>query len=332
MRDDSWIKKLNTAIREPSKVPPFLKSKLYRAYAVPMLTYTSRKPIGTNVFERDWDVLIILDSCRVDALNAVSEEYEFLSNIDNIVSVGSSSPEWIANTFNYNFLDQINNTIYVSGNGWAEYVLSDRVFPEDKKGISYTPTNWKTVKDSDFQSIKNIWKYEPKGVEGDYGHPEGHCPPRYVTDFGISVGRNSDFERLILHYQPPHKPYTANAKKDGRKLYDYELNPFNYLKSGGDYKKVWDSYLDQLRYGLDDVEVFLNNIDAEKVIITADHGEAFGEWFAYEHNVGLLHPSLRYVPWCKTKGVDKKTYTPNFDAKTMGERDVEESLKALGYL
>jgi hypothetical protein len=38
---------------------------------------------------------------------------------------------------------------------------------------------------------------------------------------------------------------------------------------------VWEAYLDNLRYVLDNIEELLQNVDG-KVVISADHGELFG--------------------------------------------------------
>jgi hypothetical protein len=44
------------------------------AFRLPMATLNGFRTIGTNVFDRDWDVLILLDTCRVDALREVKSE------------------------------------------------------------------------------------------------------------------------------------------------------------------------------------------------------------------------------------------------------------------
>jgi hypothetical protein len=46
----------------------------------------------------------------------------------------------------------------------------------------------------------------------------------------------------------------------------------------GDEEEIWESYIENLRYVLDHVEVLLENVDAEEVAISADHGNAKGEW------------------------------------------------------
>lgn len=48
---------------------------------------------STNAFEKEWDVLVVLDACRVDLLNSVADEYEFVEGGRSIYSVGGTSPE-----------------------------------------------------------------------------------------------------------------------------------------------------------------------------------------------------------------------------------------------
>lgn len=75
-----------------------------------LLACTSRYPIGRNVYERDWDLLVVLDTCRVDALREVSPEYDFIGEVDAVWSVGSATAEWTANTFTQSHLDKISKT------------------------------------------------------------------------------------------------------------------------------------------------------------------------------------------------------------------------------
>ena len=61
-----WLRESADRIRRKG-VRDLLQSAYY-AYAGALLSVTARYPIGTNVFERDWDLLVVLDACRVDAL------------------------------------------------------------------------------------------------------------------------------------------------------------------------------------------------------------------------------------------------------------------------
>ena len=82
--------------------------------------------------------------------------------------------------------------------------------------------------------------------------------------------------------------------------------------------------------GLEEVSTLLNNIDRDRVIITADHGESFID-IGNAHTVGSIKPTVRKVPLIRTQATDKKTYHP--DKIAQGKSDQrEKQLEALGYL
>ena len=129
----------------------------------------------------------------------------------------------------------------------------------------------------------------------------------------------------------PHGPYAADAIAEERDLEKHEGRPLRYLRNTGDMETVWEAYLNEIRFALDEVEIALNNIDAEKVIITADHGEAFGEYGIYGHTIGSLHPQVRHVPWVETTATDSNTYTPIIEETNAADASTEEILDALEY-
>jgi hypothetical protein len=302
------------------------------------LTYINTKTtIGTNVLSCDWDVLVLLDTCRVDALQEVAPEYEFLSNIDSKRSVGGRSPEWIAKTFIQEYEKIIQNTAYLSANVFSKQILQERHHESaspSEVNLAYSLLGRiPTVDVSSLGHFEYLYEYEPVGEDGPLGHKDGGTPPRYVTDRGIAVGREHDFDRLILHYLQPHPPYVANAVESGRELKQYESDWWGYLGETGDYETIWDTYLDELRYVLDDVEILLENIDAETVAISADHGESFGEYWEYGHKTGSVNPYVRTVPWVETTAKDTESYSPSISPPSDKESDdaVEDRLAALGY-
>jgi hypothetical protein len=288
----------------------------------------SRFPFGENVFEHDWDVLILLDTCRIDALNDVAPEYEFLSDIDSVWSVGSTSSEWIAQTFNNEYKDEIADTSYISANAWAKWVIEDQKTPEDDKGAPFSFSNWNVSSVDDFGSIDHVWKYTDKSEPGAEGDPP---KPNIVTDWAINKCRRADYENVIIHYSQPHAPYLAPSINECRDAKEYERNPFTYLKRGGDFENVWDAYLENLRWVLDSLEVLLSNLEAEKVVISADHGEAFGEFGIYGHPAGVPHPKVKKVPWVIISGTDNNTHQPQ-EFELESSIKAEDQLSALGYL
>lgn len=326
------LEQIRKGLRNPRTAAKYIQTN-YSPLRGQVVFFTSRYPIGTNVLDLDWDVLIILDTCRVDALQFVAEEYYFLDEIEEIWSVGGHSGEWMAHTFDRQQMEVLSNTAYLSANPHTKSVLENNMTAEDKqiKRLSRYG-EWDFVSTSEFGRIEHIWKYEITEEESPYNQIDGYTPPRSVTDRGIAVSRNYDFDRIILHYLQPHRPYLTDAIENCRDLYDYEKEPWEYMRKTGDRETVFKSYLNELRFVLDDVEKLLNNLDAEKVAISADHGEAFGEYNVYEHHAGSLHPFIRYVPWVTTNATDSHSYTPRLDPTTTSERSAEELLKHLGYM
>jgi hypothetical protein len=235
----------------------------------------------------------------------------------------------MAKTFDRSFDDEIGKTAYITSNPHANTVLDNRL-----------ESDWKSESDSDVKRLnrygkwnfvhhKELGKYEPLW---EYAGEEYRYPPNYVTDRGIDISRQSSYDRMILHYMPPHTPYRDTFIPDNYGVDSFPDGPFSYLKRTGNREVVYKTYLNMLRWVLDEVEVLLDNVDADTVAITADHGEAFGEYNVYFHRAGSLHPHIRNVPWAITTGNDSGSYTPSFSVEEEETHNVEESLRSLGYL
>lgn len=295
--------------------------------------------MGTNVFEREWDVLIILDACRVDALRMVAPEYEFISSVDSIWSVGSYTAEWTMKTFTSDYLDTINETVFVTENVWSHRILEDRIHmkdglqcPEKYRKIRRGWPAWNTVRTDDFLRFENILEFRNEETKL---HPECGHMPHVTIDRAISAGRQLEFDRLIVHQTLPHRPFVAEAIEEDRPLSEIERDFATVLKNGDATRaEVFEKYLENLRFGLEYVETLLRNLDAERVVITADHGEAFGEWHSFEHPYGWPIPSVKRVPWVETTAFDSGQVEPEFPPPTNEptESQVKEALSNLGYL
>jgi hypothetical protein len=293
-----------------------------------LLAGTSRFPIGKNVYEREWDLLVVLDTCRVDALRAVAPEYEFVEQVDSVWSVGSATAEWTANTFTTEYLEEIGQTACITANGTVEWTLEGKNTQLENDMLADRVTDWDMVGPEDFLLLDSVWEYGPRDPYG------GLLIPEVVTDRAVSVSRERNPERLITHYMPPHAPYRAGAVHSNRQMEPYEADPWGALKGGTARETVWSVYLDELRWALDNVAVLLENVDADDVVITADHGDAFGEWGVYSHPMGVPHPQIRKVPWARTSATDEGAYTPSFEPGSGShlDRDVEDQLTKLGYM
>lgn len=301
----------------------------YLFYEATALTMTSRFPVGTNIYEREWDALVILDACRVDAMREVADEYDFIGSVDSITSVGSSSFEWMNNTFRTRYRPQIRDTAYLSQNSFVSQTFGIGG-TTGKATLPFEPSRFDVVNREDFAYIEDLWSAEfdePSEWVVD-GARVSRTSPRYTTERAIENGRTLDAERLIVHYMYPHDPYVL---ADGRLQPRFD----RALKSGAATREeVWEAYLDNLRFVLDEAETLLSNLDRERVVLTADHGEAFGEYMFYRHPPACPIPSVRKVPWVETTGVDDHTVEPTAPPPSEADRHAttEERLKQLGYL
>lgn len=305
---------------------------LKRAFRGTKLTASQRIPFGTNVFSLDWDLLIILDSCRVDALRTVtaSGDYDFLDNAEltTMVSVGGSTLEWVASTFVTQYASIIQETALVSANGWPHRILVEGYRPEDRVHFGPAWISWDTIANDSLGTHIPAWQYG-KGRAGYSGQPQADA--KTVVDLSIDLGRRHTFDRTIVHVIEPHYPYAAAARQRGSlELSQIEQHPFDHIRETEHRTAVWEAYLTELRAGLDAVGTLLRNFDAETVLISADHGEAFGEWGIYGHGSGSFHPSVRRVPLLKTEASDDRSHSPG--SIPVRDTDVEDHLRSLGYL
>ncbi|MFC7174345.1 hypothetical protein ACFQL0_15375 [Haloplanus litoreus] len=194
-----WCAESAERLREKGAIRGTVGSA-YWAYVGAWLSLSSRVPLGTNVFTRDWDALLILDACRVDALRMVADEYDFIDTVDSIVSVGSTSFEWMSKTFTRRHAETIDGTAYVSANPYLRQVFYENEHPPMGDSIPFGPTDYDTVDPENFAFLDEVQQY---GIDDTIDT----VPPRTMTDRAIDVGRTVDPDRLVVHYLQPHEPY-----------------------------------------------------------------------------------------------------------------------------
>jgi len=298
--------------------------KIKKGFSNPKLAkeYIKRRTVGRiatyyykNIYSRreyeiwntDWDLAIILDACRPDVLESCSDSFSFIpETIDVNRSTASSSQEWMETNFDDKYSCFLENTIYITGNPFSD-----------------------TIDRSMLSSVEEVWRYA-------WSEKIGTQPPKPITDQAIRTGQEQNVDRLLLHYMQPHFPSIPVDLDTEIELEKWAegggTNEFLRLRSGElSFNTVWNAYKENCRYVLESVETLLNNYDAEKVIITSDHGNAFGEWGFYSHPSNCPIPAVRNVPWVETTAKDKNTYRPTEYEKEESEQ-VNSRLEALGYL
>ena len=288
-------------------------SRLGTAYLRALQAVGRRLDYGTSVFEREWDVLVVLDACRADLLRSVAPDIDFLDAVETVRSVGSSSSEWLQNTFPGH--PETARTVMVTGNTWT-----DRYLDADE-----------------FAALDEVWKYA-------WDDDLGTVPAPAVTDRAIAAARERDPDRLVVHYMQPHHPFVPDPIDGDDGLartgsYSNTVNPWVSLRQDEvTADRVWTAYGANLRYVLDEVAALVENVDG-RVAVTADHGNLFGEWGLYGHPMQTPVPALLAVPWAETTGVDRGSRTPSLDppeplpvSRVYGTDSDRDRLDALGYL
>jgi hypothetical protein len=283
------------------------------AYLRALQAVGRRLPYGTSVYEREWDVLVVLDGCRVDALRAVALDFPALGPVDTARSVGSSSSEWLKRTFDPDRAP-VDRTVMVTGNTWTDRYLDAAAFA----------------------ALDEVWKYA-------WDEELNTVPARAVTDRAVSAGRDRDPDRLVVHYMQPHHPFVPDPLAGDGGLArtgtaSSATNPWVLLRNGEvSRERVRAAYRANLRYVLREVSALVENV-AGRVAVTADHANLFGEWGLYGHPMHTPVPALLRVPWVETEGKGRRTREPALDppeplpvSRVYGGSD-RERLAALGYL
>lgn len=268
--------------------------------------------MGEPVWEREWDVLVILDACRYDVFAEQYGSAGWLDGVEPMTSVGSASPEWMDKTFTEEYREEMESTAYITGNPYSE----DHI-PESNIGL-----------------VDEVWRHV-------WDEELGTIPPEPLTNQAVKHYRKGEYDRVIVHYMQPHWPYVTDPIMYG---FDPEHitdegstnNPFDRQNRGElSREEHIERYAANLEYIVDHVrEELLTAIDADKVALTADHATLFGDYGLYKHPTNVPLPVLRRVPWATTSATDTGEYDLEDISKEEKQQDVdrEEQLKDLGYL
>lgn len=262
---------------------------------------------GTPIYERDWDLLVVLDACRFDLMQEISDEYDFVTDVGRFRSLDSMTLTWMQKNFTPEYADEMAETAYICGNPFSADVLHSE----------------------DFHVLDEVWRYT--------WEDPGTVYPRRITDRTIERARETKTDRIIAHYMQPHCPFiSASDLTRGKVLEDFGSQKWKdiwqKLKDGDvDEEVVWRAYRENLELALDEVSLLLENVDAETAIVTSDHGNAIGEWGIYGHPPGMPMECLRVVPWFETTAKDDLTHEPQLEFVSESDTSREEQLAALGY-
>ena len=271
---------------------------------------------GTDVMAEDWDTLILLDACRFDdfkEINTLSGE------LNSRISRGVDSDEFIRK----NFLGRkLHDTVYVTANPHVSLLSGSEFYDTITEPIE----QW----DTDLGCVR----------------------PEVVTKTAKRAHRKYPNKKIIVHYMQPHDPPLGTTADSLRNKYKIggpisddttpDRDRIMELVAEGtiSIKSAHTAYRETLEIVLTEVESLLDTISG-KVVISADHGEHFGEQpypvlgQLYEHYQNPRTVELCKVPWFVVDtDMDRREINTEESTESVtpvSEETVEEQLQALGY-
>lgn len=260
---------------------------------------------GIDVFEEDWDNLIILDACRYDVFSEVSD---LPGTLESRISRGSMTREWVKSNFAQQQLDDV---VYVTSNG---------NFAQVRDAI-----------DTRVHAEIPLWQDEYRDRLGN-----SVTPPEIVVESAQKAAETYPNKRLLVHFVQPHTPYLGPTGE----RYDPRLT-IPQIKSEYDVsdKELQRAYRENLELVIEETHSLMDSLTGQTVV-TADHGELLGDRLSpipmkgYGHPDGVYHDALVTVPWLIHDSGSRREITSEAPTETTeyDEEAVARNLKDLGYL
>ncbi|MEM4781772.1 MAG: methyltransferase domain-containing protein [Halalkalicoccus sp.] len=263
---------------------------------------------------RDWETLIVLDSCRYDYFEALYPEY-FEGGLRKVRSPvdpehGYATSTWCNGTFSGYYDD----TTY----------LSTTLRINSRRAVDGFHAGER------FGRVVDLW-------ETGWNEAYGTVLPETVNEAVLEERDRT--ERTIVHYSQPHFPYLSLDPPAAAKDNDLEkrttrrfkaraeigstirhalgddgartlletlgvgpLNPMDEILREHGPATMERAYRENLRGVLESVAALVEELPG-RTVITADHGELLGENGYYGHSYVPDHEAVSTVPWFEVAGV-----------------------------
>lgn len=281
--------------------------------------FLSEKHRGVDIFEEDWDTLVVLDACRYDIFESTSH---LEGSLSSCISKGSSTVEWLQANFAGRDLQ---DTVYVTANPQLE---------RNRK-------HWEIK----LHEIINVW------LEDGWDEETGTVRAETMTEAAVEAVERYPNKRLVVHYMQPHYPFVpAETEFDKDHLQSIDgggsdpssENVWNQKFLGSldiSRNELWSMYVENLEYALESVADLLANLSG-KTVVTGDHGNYVGERASpipireYGHPRGLYDTPVVRVPWLEHTTGERRDIHKESSSANDSQIDsdvVSDRLRNLGY-
>lgn len=271
---------------------------------------------GIDIFEEEWDTLVILDACRFDMF---LEQRELPGTLEKRTSRGSHTAEFLRGNFDNR---TVHDTVYTTATPQLER-RRDRI-------------------DVEFHTIKNVWN------STHWDDDEGTVLPNVMTNIAIESHEEYPNKRHVVHYMQPHYPFIgSDIDENSRGFHEQsgkKLDFWNQLMRGRIQRspsEVWKAYRQNFNLAIEAVEKLLESDAVDgRIIITSDHGNMIGERATpvpvreWGHPTRLYTEELVTVPWLIQEGEKRREITASkgVPENKVENKVVEERLEDLGYV
>jgi len=251
-----------------------------------------------DIFDENWDTLIILDACRYDLF----QSQELLSGtLKSRISRGSSTNEWIRANMSAR---RLHDTVYVTSN--PMYLNNDGLFDLQLHAVV-------DIKDIDPEIVTK----RAKSAHFEYPHKQlivHFTQPHYP----------------FLSDDAPIKAEKASGKQN---VWENLLDD----NDGFEAEAIRESYCLNLDVVLPHVGELIDDVDGT-VVVSSDHGNMLGErsrpipTIEWGHPEGIYTSELVTVPWFVCQEGSRKIRAEPPDEQPNHDRNVSDRLEKLGYL
>lgn len=263
---------------------------------------------GIDIFEEDWDNMLILDACRYDMFE---EQHQLPGRLESRISRGSATWEFLQANFTNRDLEDV------------VYVTASPMLHRNADALN-----------ARLHAVRNVWQEE--GWDEEFRT----VLPETVTDYAKRAAQEYPNKRLLVHYLQPHYPFLGPT---GQEHFDLDsLAIWNDLREGSldiPDEILWRAFRENLDIVLPYVEELLEELRG-KTVVTADHGQVIGERSfpvpirEYGHPPGIYMEELVRVPWLIHQNGERRTITsepPREEFDDIDESVVSDRLEQLGY-
>jgi hypothetical protein len=272
-----------------------------------------------GLMKEEWDVAVVLDACRYDAFKEIYRKHLPAGKLEKRVGA-SDTLDWLRSVFNGTTK---NNLVYVSahpginskGVAWVDFNAVEHFYKVYDAWLSAWNWNIGTSIPDDVAKIavRAIDEYpDTKTIihfmQPHFPYRKAPCPSTFSDLKGTrknqklgAIGEmllrtlisslRLDVSSFRTLYWRVKKSLKLDFLEDLNEMYWREY-PVVDLKS---------FYRDNLEWVLKPVGRIAEEFNDLRIVITADHGEAFGENGEFFHTYNTKNPVVRYVPFWRNE-------------------------------